>query len=277
MWIVPALVGFVVLLWLGYVWVGRLITNYRHTIESAVILGLLAAGSLWLGWRTASSVAPEWSLGPKGGITFLVGLALFCLFSFIVVGVWTAFLTRRFDEAIAALDNEEESILRQLESMRWPALRRAHEVYEPSAAPEPPKPDPAAELRKIVETWEQGGGAARIRSLKVLEWRDETAAKAPGVLRDDIAAIEQEIEREPDDSKKDQLKARLAVYRLALLEKTPRQVEDRTRPEPKPSGKADEAALRQRLQEIHRELQSVKFEKSQYLRSRVKLDWRSQR
>ncbi|HHX29426.1 MAG: hypothetical protein ACOX5Q_04310 [Bacillota bacterium] len=275
MWIVPALVGFAVFLWLGYAWMRTLVRNYRHTLESLAILGLVAVGSLYSGWRTASSVAPEWSFGLKAAIALTVALALFSLFSYMVVVLWKAFLTRRFDEAVSALEDEEESILRQLESMRWQAYRRAQDVSEAVSQPEPPRPDPGDQLKRAVEAWEQGGGAARIRSLKVLEWRDETGDKTPGELRDDIASIEREISEEADESKRDQLKARLAVYKLALIEKEPPGREERARPERKPPAKADEGALRQRLQEIHRELQSAKFAKSQYLRSQVKLGWRS--
>lgn len=274
MWIVPALVGFVVLSWLGYAWLSSLFRNYQHTIESAVTLGIVGAGSLYSGWRTAGAVAPGWSFSARAAIALAGGLVLFTLFSFMVVTLWMAFLTRRFDEAIAALDSEEESILRQLESMRWRAYERAQDFSRaPKAEPRPI--DPRDEWERAVEAWEQGGGVARIRSLKVLEWREEMAGKTSRELKDDILSLTREIEEEQDEAKKEQLKARLAVYRLALYEKEPPVAESAVKTEPERELKADEPALRQRLQEIHRELQVVKFEKTQYLRSRVRLVWRS--
>jgi hypothetical protein len=276
MWIVPALVGFVVLMWLGIGWLSSLVKNYEHTLESAVTLGIVGAASLYSGWRTAGAVAPAWSIGARTGIALAAGLMLFTLSSFMVVTLWMAFLTRRFDEAIAALDSEEEFILRQLESMRWQAYVRSQELPDPQEV-EPRAPDPRDEWRKAVEAWEQGGGAARIRSLKVLEWRDETARKTPGELRDDILSLEREIDVEQDEAKKDQVRARLAVYKLALYEKEPPLREHKVKTGPEKEFKADETVLRQRLQEIHRELQLVKFEKTRFMRSRVRLGWRSQR
>jgi len=280
MWIVPALVGFAVAMWLGFGWLVSLVKNYEHTLESAATLGVVGAGSAYAGWRTAGAVAPTWSVGARLAIALTAGLILFTLFSFMVVTLWMAFLTRRFDEAISTLDNEEEIILRQLETMRWQAYERAYERAQDLSRPpraEPQPVDPRDEWTNAVEAWEQGGGAARIRSLKVLEWRDETAAKTTSEIKDDILSIQREIEVEEDEAKKEQLKARLAVYHLALYEKEPPKVEHEVKAEPEKQIKADESALRQRLQEIHRELQIVKFEKTRFVRSRVRLAWRSQK
>jgi len=275
-WIVPVLVGFVVLMWLGFGWLSSLLKNYEHTPESAAVFGIVAVASLYAGWRAAGSVVPVWSAAARLFVALVAGAILFSLFSFMIVTLWMAFLTRRFDDAIAALEDEEEFILRSLESMRWQAWERAYERSQGSLGTEEVQvaEDPRDELRKTVEVWEQGGGAARIRSLKVLEWRDEALGKDFQDLKAEIAAVEREERLETDEAKREQLKARLAVYRLVLYEKEPPRVQA-VRTEPEREIKADEPALRQRLQEIHRELQRLKFEKTQFTRSRVRLGWRS--
>lgn len=275
MWIVPTLVGFVVLAWLGYAWMNALFVKYEHTSESVALLAVVAAGSLLSGWKTAGAIAPGWSIGPKAAVTLGVGFSLFSLFSFMVVSLWTSLLTRRFDEAAAVLDEEEDSILRKLDAMRWDSLRAAGEVRDKGPGEELRRQNPREELRRIVEVWEQGGGAARIRSLKVLEWQEEAAAKSAQEVKDDIRSFGIEMSMESDETKKEQLRARLAVSKLALIDKEPAPTETVARKDPKPEMGADEAAMRERLQEIHRELQTARNAKAQYLRNRVKLGWRA--
>lgn len=275
MWLVPTLLGFAVLAWLGYAWMSTLFRKYQHTRESAAIITLIAAGSLYSGWRTASSVAPGWSFGPKASIALAVGFTLFSLFTYLVVSLWTALLTRGFEDRIAGLDEEEDSIVRRLQAMRWESYKRSSGDSLQNVPDSARTDDPAGDLRKTVESWEQGGGAARIRSLKSLEWREEALAKTPEELKEDIRSLEIEAGMEADEARREQVRARLAVVRLALMEKEPPVSEHPARKAPPPEIKADEAAMRQRLQEIHREIQSVKDAKDRYLRSRVRLGWRS--
>lgn len=277
MWIVPTLVGFMILAWLGYAWMSALFVKYQHTLESAAVMVAIAVGSLYSGWGIALSIAPGWSAGPKAAIALAVGFTLFSLFTFLAVSLWTALLVRRFDEQTAALDEEEDRILRRLQAMRWDSYRSEAQGMEAAPSEEAPLPDPREDLRKTIETWEQGGGAARIRSLKVLEWREEASAKTTDEIKEDIRSLEIEAAMESDEAKKEQTRVRLAVARLVLMEKEPTVPDRPARRAPKPEIKADEAAMRQRLQEIHRELQAVKNAKAQYLRSRVKLGWRSDR
>lgn len=275
MWIVSTLVGFAVLAWLGYSWMSALFAKYRHTRESATAIVLIGAGSLYSGWKTATSIAPGWSFGPKAAIAFGVGFTLFSVFTFIAVNMWTALLARHFDEEAARLDDEEDSILRNLQAMRWESYKSAEGRDEVEPRDEARRTDPKEDLRRAVEVWEQGGGAARIRSLKVLEWREEFSCKPAHDVRDDIRSFEIEISMETDEARKDQIRARLALATLALLEKEPPAPERAARKPSKPEIGADEAAMRRRLQEIHSELQAVKSAKTQYLRSKVKLGWRS--
>lgn len=273
MWIVWTLVGFVVLGWLGYSWVAALFSKYRHTGESVGVLSALAAASAYSGWRVTDQIAPGFSIGPKIALTLGIGFTVFCLLSFISTNIWCSLLTRKFDERLAELEEEEDVILRRLDAQRWQAIRKV-EPSEPIAN-RPKAEDEASELRRVVETWEQGGGAARIRSIKVLEWRQEMAEKTARELRAEVAALQKEMAAETDEVRREQAKARAALYTLGAMDKEgPAQKQDAER-QARPAMSEDEASSRERLQAIHAEAQTQKRLKAEFMRERVRLTWRS--
>lgn len=277
MWVIWTLVSFAVLGWLGYAWLAALFTKYQHTRDSVLVLVALAALALFVGSRVALQIAPAWAFGPKAAVAVGVGFTAFTLFSYLAVNLWCSLLTRKFDERIATLEEEEDSILRRLDALRWQAIRQAE--YPPGTQAEGAaggEPDETAELRKTVERWEQGGGAARIRSLKVLEWREEMGGKTVAALEEEIHALEQEISSETDEARRDQSRAKLALLKLALKERggdsrTDEPVKVGTRPRMH----EDEAALRDRLQTIHAGIQDQRAARSEFVRQRIRLTWRA--
>jgi hypothetical protein len=277
MWILWTLVSFVVLGWLGYSWMGALFTKYQHTRESISALLGLGALAILSGARIAQQIAPAWTMGPKAAVAVGVGFTLFSLFSFIAVNLWCSLLTRRFDERIASLEEEEDSILRRLDAMRWRAIRQS-EFPAADLSPGKPKPveDEASALRRVVERWEEGGGAARIRSLKVLEWREEMGGKTPAEMKEEIASLEKESLAETDEVKREQARAKAALLRLSVLEKEePPGEEAREVPAGKAKMAEDEASFRARLQAIHGETQAQRSMRSEFLRQRIRLSWRA--
>jgi len=277
MWVMWALVSLAVLAWLGYSWFAALVTKYEHTRDSAVVFAVLGAASLYCGVRVAAQIAPAWAAGPKSAIVIGVGLTLFAAFSFIAVNLWCSLLTRRFDESIASLEEEEDLILRKLDAMRWKAIRQSEHLLaaKPSGSMPDRQEDEPSVLKRSVEKWEQGGGAARIRSLKVLEWREELSDKSVEALEAEVESLQSEIRSESDEAKREQAKAKMALAKLLILEKSgPKPSDTSAAYGEKPSPSQDEAGLRQRLQEIRAEIQSRRAERSQFLRQRIRLSWR---
>lgn len=275
MWIFWALVGFVVLGWLGYSWVAALFTKYHHTTESAAVLLALAVLAVFGGWHVSDQIAPGFSFGPKVALTAGLAFTLFSLFSFMVINVWCSLLTRKFDERLSDLEEEEDAILRRLDASRWQAIRKAEPAAADVSSARARSDDQASQLRRTLETWEQGGGAARIRSLKVLEWRQEMEGKTAPQLRAEISVLQREVAAEPDEVRRDQAKAKAALLLMAALEKeSPSRDEDLEKPA-RPVMSEDEASSRERLQAIHADAQNQRRLKAEFMRERVTLSWRS--
>ena len=120
------------------------------------------------------------------------------------------------------------------------------------------------------------GGAARIRSLKVLEWREEAAGKTLPAIKDEIALLQKEVLEETDEAKREQARAKAALLQLSVAEKEgPPRPEVPEKPAVRPAMPEDEASARERLQAIHVETQIQRSMKSDFVRQRVRLSWRA--
>lgn len=277
MWVFWALIFIAVLGWLGYAWSVALVTKYRHTRDSVLVFLVLSALSVLLGHRVANQIAPAWSLGPKTVIAAGVAFTAFTLFSYIAVNIWCSLLTRGFDEKIAFLEEDEDAVLRRLDALRWRAIRQAESPVEsaPLSGVSRDEVDKARQEERILESWEHGGGAARIRSLKVLEWREEIAAKPASLIKEKIGVLEDEMKKEGDESKKEQVRARLSLLRLSLREKEEVPREESSREDRQGQRMPDdEVSLRERLQTIHSEIQGQRTAKAEFMRQRIRLSWR---
>ncbi len=275
MWIVWTLICFAVLGWLGYAWIAALVTKYRHTRDSLLVFLILASIAIFCGVRVANQIAPGWTLGPRAAVVAGIGFTLFNLFSFIAINLWCSLLTRSFDDKIASLEEEEDAILRRLDAMRWRAIRQNEYTGHPEPEEKGKNEDESAILKKELESWEQGGGAARIRSLKVLEWREDAAAKSLDAVKQDLSTLMQESLEEQDESKREQAKARAALLRLTILEREGAAKEPQAKEKAAPKIAADEASMRERLQAIHNEIQNQRASKSEFMRQRIRLSWRA--
>ncbi len=318
MWVFLALAGLVVSAWFGVAWLGKLLTKYEHTVESRLVFSSAALLSLYVGWRAVRHAAPSWGTLPAIGAALLYGFAMFCLISFAAMKLWLAVLTRPEDEKIERIEDEEDRLLRKLETLRWQAAQRPLST----SRAETPRPDRDAgrsedskasgeedddsALRRFVATWEQEGGAARIRSLKVSEWRDEASKMTDAelaALTNRAGATEPSMPNVAGPGTNEQQKVRRALYVLEINSRvsakvagarsqseaagTPATRVRSTAPMPGPtpgpvqgptteSSQEEQMAMRQRLQEVHKEIQMARSEKSQLLRGKIKLTWRRQ-
>ena len=180
-----------------------------------------------------------------------------------------------FRSKIASLEEEEDGILRRLDSSRWRAIRQAeYPAHAEQASRQAKVDDERVELTKFVERWEQGGGAARIRSMKVLEWRESLKDKSDEALREDLRNVEMEARNDPDEARREQARAHAALLNLEFLnrEGPPKQAPP---PEPAPKLPEDEGKARDRLQAIQGEIEAHRKSKAEFMRQRIKLSWRA--
>lgn len=274
MWIFWALIVVAAIAWLGYSWVATLVTKFEHTLESRILLLLLGGTGLLTGWRITMTLAPEWSTTPVLAVSSGIGFAVFCLYSFMMVSFWVSILTRDIDGRIAQMEEEEDLLARRLEAHRWSSVHgRIGQEPEEGEREETSRERELSSLRSFVDAWEKGGGAARVRSLKVLEWREEISGMTSSEVSSQIRESELELPREDDPVRAEQLQVRIALLKAERLE---RQAPSGGRAQLRttPAEPMDPSSMRSRLQELHREIQTEKVRKAEFLRSRVRLSWR---
>ncbi len=280
MWVLWTFIFAVVSIWLGYTWLVALRAKYEHTAESRLILLLVAMGSCFLAPKLILQIAPQWGTVPVAVSSIAVALGLFSLLSFVVVNLWLAALTRGYDEKIVGLEEKEDDLIRRLEVLRWKALNApAERVSEQKAVMRKASPEEeTAVLRKTVHDWEGAEGTARVRALKVLEWKDETAAKGDSELKSELERLRVLAETEKDETKREQAKVRWALNKIELTTREARAKGESlgrdSQRNDKPHTDEDQMEMRQRLQDILRDMQSARAEKAEFLRSKIRLTWR---
>ena len=284
MWFVWFPIGLAVLAWFGYVWIKTLVTKYEHTIESIILLGVLLVTGVILGLNISYAVAPEWTLWPRIVLTASLGFGLFIVFSYVAVNLWCSLLASGFDEKIELLEEEAAKIEQRLAFLRLAEVSKNDRSYSPKVdyekeAQDVVDIDSLEELRKFVESWQQAGGEARVRSIKVTEWREEVVRMSDQDLTDEEEALILEINSEVDEGKKDQAQARLAVLKIESLRRdmrrsTRREERQRIEGPTKIYPTSEMEYLHNRLREINAEIQQIEEEKQAFFEGIIKLSWR---
>ena len=285
MWLLWVPIGLGVLGWFGYVWLKTLVTKYEHTRESVAILILLLAASVFLGFRMSFALAPEWSLFPRTGLTAALGFALFIVFSYVTVNIWCSVLAGSFDRKIEALEDEAAMIEQRLAVLRMAQLNEDSRTYvrggdyRQSEEKDASRLDSLEDLRDFVDDWQQASGEARVRSIKVMEWKDEARLMSDQDLKDEAGALSLDIEDETDEIKKDQSIARLAVLKLEIMLRDLRRSsrEDGrkgARERSKESPRSEMEHLHKRLRDINGEIERIEAQKREFLEGTIRLSWR---
>jgi hypothetical protein len=285
MWLLWVPIGLGVLGWFGYVWLKTLVTKYEHTRESVAILILLLAASVFLGFRMSFALAPEWSLFPRTGLTAALGFALFIVFSYVTVNIWCSVLAGSFDRKIEALEDEAAMIEQRLAVLRMAQLNEDSRTYvrggdyRQSEEKDASQLDSLEDLRDFVDDWQQASGEARVRSIKVMEWKDEARLMSDQDLKDEAGALSLDIEDETDEIRKDQSIARLAVLKLEImlrdLKRSSREDGRKgARERSKESPRSEMEHLHKRLRDINGEIERIEAQKREFLEGTIRLSWR---
>lgn len=276
MWFVWTLIAFVVLSWVGYRWTKTLTTKYEHTAESVAILTALFILANYTSLRLTYVMIPVLNTWARLVIMLPIGFIIFVGFSYVAVNLWCSFLTKDSDERIGALEEEKDDLQRQLEMWRWRHITQVPVEYpEPEQVAAAVASDEIQELQEFLDNWQQAGGAARVRSIKVSEWKTEAESLEDARLKTEINLLKTQMDVETDAARREQLKARVAVLEIEFLSR-----EERFR---KTTGPLDRVArnkelgpeaMRRRLQDIHGEIQLLEAQKRDFLRGKIRLGWR---
>jgi hypothetical protein len=257
------------------------LTRFAHTGKSRRALGLEAAGSVLFaaalvlaGFRVAFGLAALlWVLA--------VSLPLFLCLAVGTVEVWRRRKLAAYDGIIRQLRRDLQKRRDDLDRLIWQSRdleRRARAAAPAAGAPPPDRDGEAGQLRQEVERWQGAGGLARIRALKVQEWREEIEGLDAAAL----AARRRELERSLRDAGQERREAigvQMALVRLRELENGP--ADGPAAPEARPGVEPDfglEAVRRRRSEEerevarLQAELDQWQRERAAFLRRRIPLD-----
>jgi hypothetical protein len=189
----------------------RLTSRYGYGPKSRRLLLLNLAGSLIAGlalarvWLRSEAGGTYVSLGGLG-----IALPLFVFSSLAAVEILRKRKQRGYDENLSLLRARQQTLLLELESLTREAranFRRCEEVAREGIEVE----GLLAECQERVTRWQRGGGAARIRTIKVEEWRQEFDALSPAALGTRRSALQTELEKETEPERRSQLEAMLAL------------------------------------------------------------------
>lgn len=248
----------------------RLSTRYEYTRRARKVLTSAALGSL--------AFALAFSLWRFPGLNLLylmlavvgIFMPVYALVALLVVEYWRKRLQATYDSNVQALRGEEERALDRITQLQQQIALAEHrrqtleEVHHERLADQ-------RRIREFLDNWERGEGLARIRSIKVQEWREGFAALSEADLEarrvelcDQLAEIEPRgaVDREAKD-RTDQLRAQLSVLSLLQLG----EFLDRPNAElAELERKTDEA--KQEKNDRERSLESLRYELAEWERRR---------
>jgi hypothetical protein len=259
------------------------LTRFAHTGKSRRALALEGAGSfvfaaalVLAGFRVAIGLgALLWVLG--------ISLVVFLCLAVGTVEVWRRRKLAAYDGIIRQLRRDLQKRRDDLDRLIW-QTRDIERRTRAAAAPASEGPAPlsrdgeSARLRREVETWQGAGGLARIRALKVQEWREEIEGLDGRGLQSRRREIESAL-RDAADERQDSLRVQMALLRQRELEVGA--AEKTVASEPRAAAEPDfglDAARRRRSEEerevarLQAELDQWQRERAAFLRQRIPLD-----
>jgi len=234
----------------------RLTTRYSYGPKTRRLLTVEAVLSLLFGLGLA-----RWAVFPdaEGGALVLAAAAL-GLGVFVFAALGTVELLRKakqrvYDDVLVRLKEREQSL--ELEVEKLERRVRAEASRREVAQGVTRARDRRAEgYRRAVEDWVRAGGAARIRTIKVEEWKAELRSMDPPALAARQRELEEQLGRAPDPERRAQLEAMLALTNLVL---------EQTQAPPgtaggqaTPAAPDADASVEDRLRELREELERVR-------------------
>ncbi len=202
--IVPTLLGF-----------NHLASRYKYTARSKRLLVALGLLSLIIPFVFVRWQFPLLEISLVIAASLAFGLPTFALLAVVAVEVWRKRKQATFDHAIGELARRRSALQDRLYTLD----QRQEMILYRQAEAESRDPETLARqrsLREKLEAWQQAGGMARIRTIKVSEWAAETAKQTVEELSAREVALKEEMERETDPDRISHLDAQLAVVGLEL-------------------------------------------------------------
>ncbi|MBX5477104.1 MAG: hypothetical protein IRZ18_08305 [Clostridia bacterium] len=218
-------------------------------------------------WREAGPAAAcaavlAWFLAPRRAASFAAWtiaffLPLFLISAYVTVHVLKREALRSIDEPLARLRRRLAHLQREFDEVTWEVRRL--ERSQPAA---PEEDDPLAGWQRTVSTWEAQPGLARIRSLKVEEWREAYARMDDLALEAQRRALIAEVPGDP--AREEQRRVQIALVEIERARRRRRRSDD-----DRAAGETSALArARARRAELEREIRALQEEIQSLLRRR---------
>jgi|GEM_PF-1218680 len=209
----------------------RLSTRYKYTRKARTVLAAAATAALLF------SVVFNLLLFPGLNLLYLVlavvgvFLPLYSVSALSIAEYWRKQKQSVFDANIVALRHREEQLLDQItRSQQLVAIAEHKRLTLEQVHRE--KLSEQRRIREFLDNWERGDGLARIRSIKIQEWRGAFGAMTREELQarhEELSAQLKELEKQAPQvtatadritaDRIDQMRAQLSVASLTMLAK----------------------------------------------------------
>ena len=195
--------------------INHLLTRYKYTRRSRRALQVSAVGSGLLSYGFIRLHWPELDILFVYAGSVVLALPTFVVLAIILVEIWRKAKQAEFDVSISSLRNR----INQLEERRFLLRHQLQQLENQATRVQSGNPRDLAEqeeLKDRLDRWQQGGGMARIRSIKVEEWqRQFTALGQQELMEERKRLVEDHSARGRDDQ--DRLQAQLLLVQLEIL------------------------------------------------------------
>jgi len=250
-----------------------LFVRYQYTRKSLAALAAAFALAWFLSYLADRALLPTVTGGYLAVASLLTAMPFFVIFALIISETWRKVKQRDYDREVAALRAREAEIRERLVTIsdRMAALKDQEATLQARMRQ---AADSAERLRAAVEEWQQGGGVARVRAIKVRDWQKEFASMDDASLDATVEKIQAQMASlPPEDDRYLQLQAERNV---AELERLSRQVQQPRRQQEEKDTKAADLAvernmLESELLELRGAIYRAEKRRAEYLSGRITL------
>ncbi len=250
-----------------------LFVRYQYTRKSQAVLAVAFALAWFLSYLADRALLPTVTGGYLAVASFLTALPFFVIFALVISEVWRKIKQRDYDREIGALHAREAAVRDRLAAI-GERLATLRDEEQSMAARARQASESADRLRAAIEQWQQGGGVARVRAVKVQDWQRQFASMDDAALDAVLARLRSELAAAaPQDDHYLQLQAEYNVAELERLSRLTTRPQDQGEVQ---SGEVADLSLeRNRLENELLELRSAIFRaekrRAEYLSKRITL------
>ena len=253
--------------------VNHLATRYKYTAKSRRALLAVGLLSFLLPFIFIEYHFPLLELSLVIAASLAAGLPTFALLGVITVELWRKRKQADYDHAISVLARRRTALQERIFTLD----QRQEIVQYRQAEAESRDPETLSKERKLrekLEAWQQAGGMARIRTIKVTEWQEAATRLSPEELAQHQVDLKGEVAAESDPDRISHLQAQLAVVELELAGRgqTTPETELRDLAKNGEELKIDRKAAETELAHIKEEMAEWERRRAHFLSQQVLLD-----